>query len=654
MRVTLTFSLLMATTVFAQTEMTIAEMQTPGTFGADSAGTAGQLVTVEGIALSSSEHFYSGSHSSFYLIDAEGGDYGGVLVYHPDPDVFDVYVGDHMTVTGVVSEYYTNSNGVYSNMTEIIPENPDVDINIINFEQPLPDPVYVDMWYLDPIRQDDHVGEIYEGMLVEIEDAVVVDNSAPPSWRQFTVADPDGNQTVIRTAAYTLGDYGRPPLGASFELIRGVIYQVYGNYNVMPRDIDDIILAVGPPIISGTTVGPCGVTPSDMISVACNISDNTAVDEAFVHFRVNGGDWLEYSLSRDTENPVRFYADLPAQAEGSLVELYIRALDDELNESMEPAGGPDAEGFPAIYVSGIDPTTCAEAQGTTYADGSSAYQCHTATLTGVITFGASDFGFTEEDTYRNYILADADGQWNAMYIYNNQSQDVWLGDLERGDEITITGEITEYNGLTELTYITDFTLLSSGNEVNSTMTTIEDVFENPEAWESVMATFTDVTITEDAGFGEWFITDGSGETFYLDNLGVWDHVLEPGMAVTELTGMITYNFSNWKIAPRTNDDFAGLDVDETVAQPLAFELTGASPNPFNPATRLSFTLDRAANVNLAVYNLAGQRVAQLLDAPLAAGEHNVTFDGSALASGVYIARAEAADQSRQLKLLLVK
>lgn len=654
MRTALALCLLMGTTAFAQTEMTIAEMQVPGVFGPDSSGVVGQLVTVEGVALSSSEHFYSGSHSSFYLIDENGGDFGGVLVYHPDPDVFDIYVGDRVIVTGTVAEYNTSSGGHDSNMTELIPGAPDVDVEVIDFEQPLPEPVHVDMWYLDPIRQDDHVGERYEAMLVEIEDAVVVDVSAPPSWRQFTVADPDGNETVIRTAAYSLSDYGRPPLGASFELIRGVVYQVYANYNVMPRDIDDIVLAIGPPIISGSTIGPCGVTPSDVVSISTNISDNTAVDEAFVHFRVNGGAWTEYSLDRDTENPVRFYADLPAQAEGSLVEIYFRALDDELNESLFPAEGPDAAGFPAIYVTGINPTTCMQIQQDRYADDGSYYQCHEATITGVVTAGASDFGFTEEDTYRNYIVADADGMWNGIYVYNNDGHDIWLGDLERGDEITITGEITEYNGLTELTYITAFELLSSGNTVNSTATDAATILADPEGWESVAASFTDVTVTEDAGFGEWLITDGSGETFHLDNLGVWDHELAVGQGITELHGIITYNFGEWKLAPRTNDDFIGLAVDESGTSPLAFELQGAYPNPFNPATRISFTLDRATAMNLSVYNLAGQRVAELFDGEQPAGQHELSFDGSALASGVYIARLEAGSESRQVKLLLVK
>jgi DNA/RNA endonuclease YhcR with UshA esterase domain len=646
--------LALAGSSLAYEEMTIAEMQLPGVFGPDSSGVCGDTVTVEGIALSSSEHFYAGSNSSFYLIDENGGDYSGVLVFKNQADAFDVFVGDRLRVTGVVSEYRTTSSGIVSNMSEIVPMDPSVDVEVIDYEQPLPDPVFVDMWYLDPIRHDEHVGERYEGMLMEIHDAVVVDISAPPSFRQFTVADPEGNRTIIRTAAYGLSDYGRPPLGSTFEVIKGVIYQVYGNYNVMPRDINDLVLAVGPPIISGTTLGPCGATPADLVHVTANLSDNTAIDEAFVYFRVNGGSWTEYPLTRDLSNPVLFTADLPAQPEGALVEVYYHALDDEGNVSRHPAEGPDAASFPQLYITGVSPTTCAQIQQDAYPDGGSHFQCHEATLSGVVTFGYTDFGFTPEDTFRNYILADGTGAWNAMYLYNTNGHAVFMDQLERGDHITLTGTVTEYNGLTELTNISSYSLDSSGNPVPAFATTLPAILAAPESFESVLVSLQDITVVDSLGYGEWQIRDAAGNLFVLDNLGVWTVELAAGAHMDGLTGMVTYNFNTWKIAPRDDADFVNLTGVELPTGPLGFELTGAFPNPFNPATQLAFQLDRAARVRLEVFNLAGQRVARLVDGPRAAGAHRVTFGGAGLASGVYVARLEAEGRSDEMKLLLLK
>jgi hypothetical protein len=659
MRSWIALSLLAAGTALAQVEMTIAEAQIPGSFGPDSSGACTQLVTVTGLALSSTLQFYSGSHTSFYLIDAQGGDYSGILIYSPLSDAFDIAVGDSVRVTGVVSEYRTvdNATGRVSNMTELVPAAPDTDVEVLDYElvDHLPDPVFVDMWYLDPVRHNEHVGERYEGMLMEIHDAVVVDISAPPSFRQFTVADPQGNRTVIRTAAASLSNYGRPPLGSTFSMIRGVIYQVYGNYNVMPRDIDDLILAVGPPIISGTTFGPCGATSADLVHVATNLSDNTAIDEAFVYYRVGGGAFVEFPLTRDLSNPVLFTADLPAQPSGTLVEIYVYAMDDEGNPSYYPADGAQSAAFPQLYVTDEMPATCAQIQGQTYADGGSVFACHQATLSGVVTMGYDDFFHSGADsTYRNYIFADAAGMNNAIYIYNNTSHGVWMPDLQRGDQLTVTGEVTEYNGVTELSYISAFEVTGSGAPVVPTATTIAELLADPEPWESVLVQLGALTVVEDAGFGEWRAQDGDGQQIVIDNIGSWDVELHPGDTMDGLTGVVGYTFGAWKIAPRTNDDFLNLVEVGAPTQPARFRLVAAQPNPFNPATVLHYSLEQAAAARLAVYNLAGQEVAVLVDGRVPAGEHSAVLDGSALASGLYLARLEVGGRSSELKLTLLK
>lgn len=646
--------LILASSAFAYQELTISQMQEPGVFGPDSAGHCRDTVTVVGVALSSSEHFYSGSHSSFYLIDTTGVDYSGVLIYHPDPAMFDVFVGDLLRITGVVSEYRTQDANGDANQTELIPMDPSVDVEVLGYEHPLPEPVFVDMWYLDRIRHNEHVAERYESMLMEIHDAVVVDISAPAAFRQFTVSDPQGNHTIIRTAAASLSAYGRPPLGSTFEVIKGVIYQVYGQYNVMPRDIDDLILAVGPPIISGTTIGPCGATPSDLVHVTANLSDNTAIDEAFLYYRINGGDWTEAMLVRDLSNPVLFTADLPGQPEGSLVEVYYHAMDDEGNVSRHPAEGPDAASFPQLFVTGASPSTCAQIQGQTYADGASVFQCHEATVTGVITFGYTDFGFLPEDTFRNYILAEASGAQHALYLYNSNTHPVFMSQLERGDEITVTGTVTEYNGLTELGNISEYTLNSSGNAAPCALTDLPTILANPEPWESVMVELINISVVDSVGFGEWMVQDGAGNQIILDNLGIWDLTLHAGSQMDTLRGMITYNYGQWKIAPRDNADFVNIDGLGQPELPVAFRLTAAVPNPFNPSTSIHYSLERAAELRLSVYNVLGQEVAVLVDGAQPAGEHTALLDGSALASGVYIARLEAEGRASELKLLLVK
>jgi plastocyanin len=86
----------------------------------------------------------------------------------------------------------------------------------------------------------------------------------------------------------------------------------------------------------------------------------------------------------------------------------------------------------------------------------------------------------------------------------------------------------------------------------------------------------------------------------------------------------------------------------------AFSLSQNYPNPFNPVTDVRFDLAHDGAVRLDVFNLMGQRVAELVNAPLAAGSHTVSFDASALPTGVYIYRLAADGQTVQRKMMLLK
>ena len=83
-------------------------------------------------------------------------------------------------------------------------------------------------------------------------------------------------------------------------------------------------------------------------------------------------------------------------------------------------------------------------------------------------------------------------------------------------------------------------------------------------------------------------------------------------------------------------------------------LVGNYPNPFNPATEISFSLPSASHVKLEVFNVMGQKVATLVDGQFEAGEHVVRWDGSDAASGVYFYRLQAGDFVDTKKMMLLK
>jgi ELWxxDGT repeat protein len=78
------------------------------------------------------------------------------------------------------------------------------------------------------------------------------------------------------------------------------------------------------------------------------------------------------------------------------------------------------------------------------------------------------------------------------------------------------------------------------------------------------------------------------------------------------------------------------------------------PNPFNPATTIKYELPRTSQVNLTVYDILGREVSVLVNERRDTGVHEVKFDGSALASGVYFYRIQAGTFVATKKLLLMK
>ncbi len=90
-----------------------------------------------------------------------------------------------------------------------------------------------------------------------------------------------------------------------------------------------------------------------------------------------------------------------------------------------------------------------------------------------------------------------------------------------------------------------------------------------------------------------------------------------------------------------------------VLMPVEFSYA-VSPNPFNPAATINFTLPQAAHMSLSVYDLNGRLVSELLNGLREAGQHQVTFDGSNLSSGVYLYTLQAGSYSATGKMVLMK
>jgi hypothetical protein len=96
------------------------------------------------------------------------------------------------------------------------------------------------------------------------------------------------------------------------------------------------------------------------------------------------------------------------------------------------------------------------------------------------------------------------------------------------------------------------------------------------------------------------------------------------------------------------------EMVSSIMTPSSFSLNGATPNPFNPTTTISFTLPEVSRVHLNVYDMSGRLVTTLVNGQREAGSHQVTFDGSNMASGIYLYTLTAGSHSATGKMVLLK
>ena len=102
-----------------------------------------------------------------------------------------------------------------------------------------------------------------------------------------------------------------------------------------------------------------------------------------------------------------------------------------------------------------------------------------------------------------------------------------------------------------------------------------------------------------------------------------------------------------------SDQFTAItDSDNGVI--YEYKLEQNFPNPFNPVTTIRYRLPAASHVEVTVYNMLGQRIKTLVDTRQPAGSYRIDFDGSGLASGVYLYELKAGHFVQTRKMILLR
>ena len=150
-----------------------------------------------------------------------------------------------------------------------------------------------------------------------------------------------------------------------------------------------------------------------------------------------------------------------------------------------------------------------------------------------------------------------------------------------------------------------------------------------------------------------FFTTNSGSLWIADSSGLWNKPKDIN-ALLATDSTLFVGASRQLVCHRPMSDMI------TSAAPLlngtlcGFELAQNYPNPFNPSSDIRYQISEFRHVKLAVYDLLGQEVAVLVNERKAPGSYEVTFDGSTLASGMYLYRLQSGSYVETKKMLILK
>ncbi len=136
----------------------------------------------------------------------------------------------------------------------------------------------------------------------------------------------------------------------------------------------------------------------------------------------------------------------------------------------------------------------------------------------------------------------------------------------------------------------------------------------------------------------------------INNYGL---VIE-ALSNNKFTKCYTKEVSNQSLRPYLEVDYNTVGIIEQKRGQIAESFLEAYPNPFNLSTQINFRIISREYVTLSVYNILGQKAAELQKRFLTAGNYSVTFDASNLPSGVYFVLLHAGERITTKKIMLIK
>lgn len=256
--------------------------------------------------------------------------------------------------------------------------------------------------------------------------------------------------------------------------------------------------------------------------------------------------------------------------------------------------------------------TIYDIQYTTNTSGDSPEDGNVVTTSGIVT-GIYQIG-TNQYTF---FIQDGDGPWNGIYVFENGNTTLALG-----DSVVVTGEVQEYFTLTEIGFVSNVTVASSGNaQPNAYVVTNANITD--EQFEGVLVELDDavVTVATDQ-YGAWMANDGTGAAIKVDDdLMAASFTAAVGDAY-DVIGVRHYAFSENLLLPRSQAEitqvgWAGIEGNDKATVLMVY------PNP----AENTVIVNAEPNARVTIYSATG--------AIAAIGFTNTEIPVSGLEAGIY-------------------
>jgi len=169
-----------------------------------------------------------------------------------------------------------------------------------------------------------------------------------------------------------------------------------------------------------------------------------------------------------------------------------------------------------------------------------------------------------------YISMPEGGAWKGILIYTNSYSP------EPGSLVEVTGQVYEYNGLTEIRTVTSCEVLSTGNPIPTAPMVTTSQFNN-EAYEGVLVQVQNAVVTQEInGSGEWAVSDGSGNCVikgYIFSQTALGSLVTLDNLIDSIKGIGHYSYGFYNLNPRTPDDVSGSFTPPDVGTEVPDTLT---------------------------------------------------------------------------------